>query len=211
MVPFDSLFDVSTLELFHRVVAMEKFMIHIADTVWPKQKRKGNGPFEVRLLRLPHLVLCWSPRESVYDKGAEKGCHAKEGNPFGPFWDYSSVEFVGDMYYGSLETGYDVSSSEGIDEWTARLVLPFPEDVVGWCNFGCRFPPSKYPVLAFAGAPASFPVDQLNRFLQKYLKWKPSVGDRAARFIKKYLPRRFIGIHLRNNVDWVSSRCTWSK
>ncbi|KAH7720808.1 Protein C15C7.7 [Aphelenchoides avenae] len=157
MVPFDSLFDVATAAQYHRVITMEKFMKSIAYKLWPKENRK---------------VLCWGPRESVYDKTAEKGCHAKEGNPFGPFWDHSSVDFVGELYYGSLRTGYDVTTSEGVEAWTKR------------------FPASKHPVLAFSGAPAAFPVDQANRFVQKYLRWKTTITDKAARFIKKYLTRR---------------------
>lgn len=59
-------------------------------------------------------------------------------------------------------------------------------------------------VLAFAGAPASFPVQLENRDLQRYLKWNKEMSQAANSFIKTKLPKGgFIGIHLRNGIDWV--------
>lgn len=60
-------------------------------------------------------------------------------------------------------------------------------------------------VLAFTGAPASFPVQPENRDLQKFLVWTDKIASRALSFIRHVLPvGAFIGIHLRNGVDWVS-------
>lgn len=60
-------------------------------------------------------------------------------------------------------------------------------------------------VLAFTGAPASFPVQIENRDLQRYLKWTPEILQEAETFVKSQLPLGgFIGIHLRNGIDWVS-------
>ena len=60
-------------------------------------------------------------------------------------------------------------------------------------------------VLAFTGAPASFPVQENNRGLHKYLEWSDAVLNRAKKFIN-FLPYgHYIGIHLRNGVDWVST------
>ncbi|CAH2002162.1 unnamed protein product [Acanthoscelides obtectus] len=54
------------------------------------------------------------------------------------------------------------------------------------------------------GAPASFPIQQKNRALQKYLKWSDDIEEKAIKFIKTYIPKgAFIGIHLRNGIDWV--------
>lgn len=56
----------------------------------------------------------------------------------------------------------------------------------------------------YAGAPASFPVQEDNRILQKYLEWSVKIEGEADKFIKKNLaPGAFIGIHLRNGIDWV--------
>lgn len=71
--------------------------------------------------------------------------------------------------------------------------------------FYIRYPPNEFPVLSFAGAPASFPVQKENKILQKYLVWSDLLLKKAKAFIAKTLPSGpFIGIHLRNGIDWVS-------
>ena len=61
-------------------------------------------------------------------------------------------------------------------------------------------------VLAFTGAPASFPVQAENRNLHQYLVWNTNIKNQAINFIRSTLPvGPFIGIHLRNGVDWVNS------
>ena len=80
--------------------------------------------------------------------------------------------------------------------------------------YGCcayRFPPKDYPVLAFMGAPAAFPVAEENKWLQKYLKWSPAIIKRVQEFINRELPSgAWIGIHLRNGIDWVSHTVSYS-
>lgn len=67
-----------------------------------------------------------------------------------------------------------------------------------------RFPASKYPVLAFAGAPASFPVDEVNLGLQRYFQWSDSIESQANDFIERELSDGpFVGVHLRHGLDWV--------
>lgn len=54
------------------------------------------------------------------------------------------------------------------------------------------------------GAPAVFPVQSENRELHKYLKWSALLERDAINFIKTKLPKgAFIGIHLRNGIDWI--------
>lgn len=78
-----------------------------------------------------------------------------------------------------------------------------------WCwkvhlLFCARFPPSKHPVLAFRGAPASFPVEEQNRQPHAFLKWSEKINKEVDEYIHNTLPRGpFIGIHLRNGIDWV--------
>jgi hypothetical protein len=68
-----------------------------------------------------------------------------------------------------------------------------------------RYPAESYPVLAFVGPPAAFPVAQHNAKLQKYMKWSHNYSTMADDFIQQNIPERpFIGIHLRNGPDFVS-------
>ena len=63
-----------------------------------------------------------------------------------------------------------------------------------------------FSVLAFTGAPASFPVQIENRKLHRHLQWSETIEKQARAYIKEKLPiGAFIGIHLRNGIDWV--RC----
>ena len=62
----------------------------------------------------------------------------------------------------------------------------------------------EYPVLAFTGAPAPYPVQPENIRIQKYFAWNDRINSRADDFVKTQLPKGpFVGIHLRNGVDWV--------
>ncbi|KAH9360045.1 hypothetical protein HPB48_001619 [Haemaphysalis longicornis] len=66
-----------------------------------------------------------------------------------------------------------------------------------------RYPSERFPVLAFVGAPANFPVQQENLALQAHLSWSDAVLNRARHFIRTSLRAPFVGIHLRNGIDWV--------
>ncbi|XP_072389899.1 GDP-fucose protein O-fucosyltransferase 1 [Diabrotica undecimpunctata] len=163
-VPFDTYFKVDPLQKFHKVLTMENFMKNIAPYEWPENERTS---------------FCYMARG-----GSGDSCNAKDGNPFGPFWDTYNVEFVKSEFYGPLH--YDVHHHDMIEQWKEK------------------YPPKQYPVLAFTGAPASFPVQQENLPLQKYLEWSDNIEKKAENFIKKVLPKgAFIGIHLRNGIDWV--------
>jgi peptide-O-fucosyltransferase len=70
-----------------------------------------------------------------------------------------------------------------------------------------RFPSSSYPVLAFTGAPGAFPVLERNVPLQKYVKWSDNINKKADEVISKLKADpndKFIALHLRNGVDFVS-------
>ena len=67
-----------------------------------------------------------------------------------------------------------------------------------------RFPPSSHPVLAFRGAPASFPVEEQNRQAHAFLKWSQKINSEVDEYIQNNLPKGpFVGIHLRNGIHWV--------
>ncbi|XP_066597283.1 GDP-fucose protein O-fucosyltransferase 1 [Prorops nasuta] len=161
-VPFNNYFNISQLAKCHKVMIMEDFMINLAPLTWPPKNRTS---------------FCYSPR------GKGDSCNAKDGNPFGPFWDTFNVDFVNSEFYGPLH--YDVYHTDMTKQWIGK------------------YPPSEWPVLAFTGAPASFPVQLENKQLHKCLEWNDDVIKNAKTFIKEILPRgEFIGIHLRNGVDW---------
>lgn len=161
-VPFDTYFKVESLQKFHRVLTMEYFMKNLAPSIWPPGNR---------------TVFCFTSR------GNSNDCNAKDGNPFGPFWDTFNVDFDYSEFYSPLN--YDIYYHNMADKWNKR------------------YPPEKFPVLAFTGAPASFPVQKENRDLHQYLEWSDDIKKKATKFIKSTLPPSvFVGIHLRNGIDW---------
>lgn len=124
------------------------------------------------------IAFCYSPR------GNTTTCNPKEGNPFGPFWDTYNIDFVGSEFYGPMH--YDMYHGDMSNQWKKK----YP--VVSW------------PVLAFTGAPATFPVQLENKYLQKCLQWTDEISEKAKNYIKQKLPPgAFVGIHLRNGIDWV--------
>lgn len=167
-VPFDKYFKVDALKKFHRVITMHRFMEELAPNIWPPENR---------------IAFCYTERKSL-SGNTERSCNAKEGNPFGPFWDTFDIDFVGSEFFGPLN--YDVHHGRMDEKWNDM------------------YPPDKWPVIAFTGAPASFPVQEDNRDLQKYLVWSDDIQQQARHFIKNNLPKgAFIGIHLRNGIDWI--------
>ena len=72
-----------------------------------------------------------------------------------------------------------------------------------------RYRPEVYPVLAFVGPPAPFPVTAHNAKLHRYIQWSDQYNIKAEELIMEnfYDLRPFIAIHLRNGVDFVSNPC----
>lgn len=167
-VPFDRYFQVEPIRKFHQVITMHEFMETIADSVWPVNMRRS---------------FCYMERKSLRGS-TKKDCHAKEGNPFGPFWDEFNIDFVGSEFFSPLH--YDAWHTPGlIEKWQSK------------------YSADEWPVLAFTGAPASFPVQKENIALQKYLIWTEEMQTKAMDWVKSTLPKgAYLGIHLRNGVDW---------
>ena len=161
-IPYDTWFKADALNKYHKTVLMEDFMKNLAPAVWPSEKRTVYC-FEISLSRSK-------------DK---QSCPAKEGNPFGPFWNNFNVEFFHSATFPSY-LRYDSSK----EQW----------DIA--------FPSSKHLVLALMGAPASYPVKAENRQLQKYVEWSDEIDKFTTAFISSSLKLPYVAVHLRNGYDW---------
>lgn len=116
-VPFDNYFNVDVLKTYHDVVTMEVFMEEIAPSIWPPDKR---------------ISFCYTHRS-----GDERNsCNAKDGNPFGPFWDTYNIDFVSSEFYEPLN--YYIHDSEMAKKWKMK------------------YPSNIWPVLAFTGLYMNF-------------------------------------------------------
>lgn len=168
-IPFETVFQLNSVKKYTKVITTSAFTRTVAPQIWPEEKRKA---------------FCWSKRESIFDTKQPAGCHAKEGNPFGPYWDNIGVNFKGDEFFGTIPGGYEISMPGNRRDWEEK------------------FPVADYPVLAFTSAPAGFPSQSKYWDLQKYLKWNSRIVQDAKKFINQTLTKPFVGIHLRNNLDW---------
>lgn len=163
-IPFQKYFQVEPLRKYTKVFLMDDFMENIADEIWPQGQR---------------IAFCYQFRDG------ENSCKAKDGNPFGPFWDRFNIDFDHNAKFGPL--GFD---------------MDYGFHKSAWVN---NFPGDKFPVLAFTGAPGAFPVLEKNVKLQQYIKWSSYIDNLAETFINKFKPNKddkFIGIHLRNGKDF---------
>jgi len=119
-------------------------------------------------------AFCYSFRDG-------KSCAMKDGNPFGPFWDHFHVDFNSHVEHNNLF-------------WNSW----YEEAAIEWNK---RFPRQKYPVMAFHGAPGTFPSLQRNQYLQKYVHFSDHISQKAEDFINNVIKGRYVAIHLRNGFD----------
>ncbi|MGK0304879.1 MAG: peptide-O-fucosyltransferase [Gammaproteobacteria bacterium] len=105
-----------------------------------------------------------------------RGCAELEGNPHKTFWEHYGIEFK-----EAIAVTFDAENSASVTQ---------------------ALPITTYPVLALAGAPASFPVVANNRHVQRFLKWSDPIRDEGNAFIAKHLQRPYVAIHLRNGNDF---------
>ena len=61
--------------------------------------------------------MCYQPRPGK----SGDGCNAKDGNPFGPFWDTFNIDFDRSEYYGPL--GFNTEHKFVAFQWRERLAL----------------------------------------------------------------------------------------
>lgn len=174
-MPFKKYFDAEAVKEYHRVIPMEDFFA---------SKKLSNTIWpESKRKSFCHSNRQGLPGEREHTGGA---CYAKSGNPFESFWDTHNIDFVGSELYGNANLHYDVSYPQSSEAWQKK------------------YPPSKWPVIAFTGAPAPFPVRLTNLPLHKHLfNWNEEINKLAENFIRKNLPQgQFVGVHLRNGIDF---------
>lgn len=173
---------------------------------WRSYQRQQNVPFsdffELEPVRAYHRILplhdfmaefaptYWPPgNRTGYCYGPsphsdhQEDCSMKQGNPFGPFWDEFSVEFDNSVF---TRLSYQIAHSSILKMWHEK------------------YPASLHPILAFKGAPASFPVLPEHRSLQRSMVWNQRMERQAADYINNTFGEAtpFIGIHLRMGSDW---------
>lgn len=170
MTAFEDVFQLSTIQKQFKSITLAEFQRDIAPKVWPKEQRKA---------------FCWTPRKATNGEDSEMSCRAKDGNPFGPFWDHVGVEeFPESIFYGQATGGFNVGSLKEKEKWMKS------------------YPPASFPVLAFVGAPGAFPSQQKHWHYQKHFRYSTRITAKAKAFIEDRLERPFVGIHLRNDIDW---------
>ena len=100
-------------------------------------------------------------------------CRAKQGSPSRPFWDHFGIDFIGDV-------GVPLDALSP----TQNLL-----------------PPAYHPVVAFHGAPTSYPAQPAHHPAQIYLTWTPALAERVALFAGS-LARPIVALHARTGSDW---------
>jgi len=154
-VHYSDWFKLDELSRFHRVVEMREF---VNSGVWDSK-----------------VVYC----HEVAMRRSESGeCPAKEGNPFGPFWDNFNVTF-------GQSKSHRLNFNGAADQWESR----FPK----WTNR----------VMAFMGAPAPYPVTRENRGIQKHVEWNEIIQSQRDEIIRTKLIGSYLAVHLRNGADWL--------
>lgn len=91
---------------------MKDFVDRLAEKVWPKGKRNGMRRDDRAKKSCFVSVFCYAAQKN--EKSDKESCHAKDGNPFGPFWTHFDIDFDGDIFFEPLF--FYIDTPEGWDE-----------------------------------------------------------------------------------------------
>ncbi|XP_072014512.1 GDP-fucose protein O-fucosyltransferase 1-like [Amphiura filiformis] len=119
---------------------------------------------------------------------SESVCDLKAGNPFGPFWDGFHIDFD-----ETLKFELPIYAQDGNLPQNKQIKAAWDE----------RFPVDEHPVLALRGAPAPFPMLEVNRQIQQYFHWAPGIFAEAKGYMDQmFKGEKYVAIHLRTGIDW---------
>lgn len=108
-------------------------------------------------------------------------CNPFDGSPFGPFWKKA----VGINYFDS-----------------SILHSPLMTHVSQSKEWIIKYPQSKFPVIAFVGAPSSFPVNTDALPVHKHIRLSHAAIEKGYSFRKNIINEPYIGVHVRHGSDW---------
>lgn len=119
---------------------------------------------------------CYSARDIDTKK-----CDALKGQPYETFWSAFNISEDGSVFYSPLSTSY-----HQIGEWKSK------------------FPSTRHKILAFVGAPSSFPAYKDAIKIQRYIKMSDEIRSKALAFrrSKGFDGKPYVSMHIRQGSDW---------
>lgn len=122
------------------------------------------------------IFFCYSARNIDAET-----CDALKGQPYEKFWSTFNISEDGAIFYKPLSTSY--------------------HHIEGWKS---KFPPTSHRILAFVGAPSSFPAYKDAIRLQRHIRISDDIKLRALDFkrTKGFDGKPFLSMHIRHGSDW---------
>lgn len=124
---------------------------------------------------LKKSIFCFTSR------GASNDCNAFDGSPFRPFW----------------------RNVVGITQFDSSVIhSPLVTQVTHKKQWMTKYPAEKYPVIAFIGAPSSFPVHEDALPVHKYIRLSKAAIAKGYSFRTSIFREPYIAVHIRHGSDW---------
>lgn len=121
---------------------------------------------------------CYTPRPD------DDSCAPTKGQPFEKFWTSYQVSWHPSIFYKPLK----ITAAQA-DQWSLA------------------YPIKEHPVLAFVGAPSSFPTDENSIKIQKFVHLSSKINSETMKFKREYdfLTKPYVSIHIRHGPDWMAA------